>query len=151
MTAKDPARAYHKGVEALQRAETAFQGAMDAVQAARTAERWSDVPGLRKAAERAEHALDDALAAAQRAHREYWIARRTAEAPNLRAAALAFRRFVVIARCAGDSTPQARGAFDALAAEVTADEADPSEDVPVEPPDSDLQWSQRDPAWKPRY
>lgn len=145
----DPAKAYHKAVKALADAEKVFRAAMDAVQQAREAQQWDSVPGLRKRCQEAESALDNALLAAQQAHRAYWKGRMVAEVPSLQAAALVLHRFTRIARAAGDSAQMARSTFDSFA--FQAEDVDPCEDVPVDQPDSDLVRDWRDDWRGPRY
>jgi hypothetical protein len=145
----DPGKAYHKAVKALTEAEAAFQGAMDDVQRARESEQWDSVPGLRKRCQRAESALDDALAAAQNAHRDYWLSRAAGEVPNLKAAALTLRRYGRMVRASGGNDLTARGVFDSF--EFQPEEVDPCEDVPTDGPDSEFVQSIHDATWKPRY
>lgn len=138
------AKGYHKAVADLSAAETRHRDALDALDAALSNRESHKVLGLRQAAATTERKLAEALERAQAAHRAYWLERGAELVPNLRQAALAIRRYNVIAAIAGHSMnyDPARVVIDEVHAdsatfggvgELIGDEA-----VPLEAPVSEL-------------
>jgi len=131
---------YHAAMGAFEKSEKRYQAALDALDAAISERRATDVPSLRKAVGRAELELKTALVAASAAHVAYWRGRRLELEPQLRQAGALMHRYDRLARAEG-----IRSVNPALAhIQSFFADAGPQPDiidndaVPIEPPDSEL-------------
>lgn len=102
---RDAAANYHRAAEALLTAKAAHAQNVRAHAEARSRCNAAVEQRTRIACEESEARLVEAQAAAQHAHRAYWLERQQEMLPDLLVACDLIRRYDRIARCAGHSAP----------------------------------------------
>lgn len=132
------ATAYDRAVKRLNKAEATHRQRVGALESALERAEASKVPGLRKDCEKSERELSEALQTAFEAHRAYWVCRRDQLRDEFTDMAVVIAEYNAMARVAGDTSvnPGLQLLQNIL---ITTRSVEPLvEDVPSDPPDSDL-------------